>query len=71
MKRVANVRANSLNVRKGPDVCSPVVENNLQKGEVLNVLEKRGDWAKVSYTKVGWVNAKHINEITEKSRFKS
>lgn len=71
VKRVANVSANALNVRKGPDVSFGVVENGLNKGEVLKVLEKRGEWAKVSYTKVGWVNTKYINEITEKSPFKS
>ena len=71
VKRVANVSANSLNVRKGPDVSYPTVENGLNKGEVLKILEKRGEWAKVSYTKVGWVNTKYINEITEKSPFKS
>ena len=71
VKRVASVSANALNVRKGPDVSFGVVENGLNKGEVLKVLEKRGEWAKVSYTKVGWVNTKYINEITEKSPFKS
>ncbi len=71
VKRVANVSANALNVRKGPDVSFGVVENGLNKGEVLKVLEKRGEWAKVTYTKVGWVNTKYINEITEKSPFKS
>jgi len=71
VKRVANVSANALNVRKGPDVSFGVVENGLNKGEVLKVLEKRREWAKVSYTKVGWVNTKYINEITEKSPFKS
>lgn len=71
VKRLANVGANALNVRKGPDVSFGLVENRLNKGEVLKVLEKRGEWAKVSYTKVGWVNTKYINEITEKSPFKS
>lgn len=71
VKRLANVGANALNVRKGPDVSFGLVENGLNKGEVLKVLEKRGEWAKVSYTKVGWVNTKYINEITEKSPFKS
>ena len=71
VKRVANVSANSLNVRKGPDVSFPTVESGLNKGEVLKVIEKRGEWAKVSYAKVGWVNTKYINEITEKSPFKS
>lgn len=71
LKQVANVSANTLNVRKGPDVSFSTVDNTLQKGEVLNVLEKRGEWAKVSYTKVGWVNTKYINEVTEKTPFKS
>jgi len=71
VKRIANVSANSLSVRKGPDVSFNAVDSDLHKGEVLKVLEKRGDWAKVSYTKVGWVNTKYINEITEKSPFKS
>lgn len=71
VKRVANVSANSLNVRKGPDITFSKIENGLNKGEVLKILEKQGEWAKVSYTKVGWVNTRYINEITEKSPFKS
>ena len=70
VKRVANVSANSLNVRKGPDVSFPTIENGLHKGEVLKILEKQGEWAKVSYTKVGWVNTRYLNEIIEKSPFK-
>ena len=71
VKQVANVSANSLNVRKGPDVSFSTIESGLNKGEVLKILERQGEWAKVSYTKVGWVNTKYINEITEKSPFKS
>ena len=71
VNRVANVSANALNVRKGPNVSFPLIENGLHKGEVLKVLEKQGEWAKVSFTKVGWVNTRYINEITEKSPFKT
>ncbi|GFD95851.1 hypothetical protein KUL156_31810 [Alteromonas sp. KUL156] len=63
-RHVANVSANSLNVRTGPSILSPLVEPALYKGEVLNVLEKRGEWAKVSFTKTGWVNTHYINEIS-------
>ncbi|APD90830.1 N-acetylmuramoyl-L-alanine amidase [Alteromonas mediterranea] len=71
VNRVANVSANGLNVRKGPNVSFPIIENGLHKGEVLKVLEKEGEWAKVSFTKVGWVNTRYINEVTEKSPFKT
>ena len=71
VKKIANVSANSLNVRKGPGTSFSTIDNGLNKGEVLKVLEKQGDWAKVSFTKVGWVNTAFIHEITEKSPFKS
>lgn len=70
-KKLANVCANALNVRKGPDTSFPTVESSLEKGEILRVLEKQGEWAKVSFTKVGWVNTAYIHEVTEKSPFKS
>lgn len=69
-RRVANVSANSLNVRTGPSISSPLVEPALYKGEVLNVLEKQGEWAKVSFTKTGWVNTHYINEVSVRLPFK-
>lgn len=71
VKRVANVSANVLNVRKGPGTSFATIDNGLNKGEILKVLEKEGEWAKVSFTKVGWVNTAYIHEITEKLPFKS
>ena len=71
IKKIANVSASTLNVRKGPGASFPTIDNGLNKGEILKVLEKQGDWAKVSFTKVGWVNTAFIHEVTEKSPFKS
>ena len=71
VKKTANVSANALNVRKGPDTSFPIIDHGLNKGEILKVLEKQGEWAKVSFTKVGWVNTAYINEVTEKLPFKS
>lgn len=71
IKKIANVSASALNVRKGPGTSFPIIDNGLNKGEILKVLERQGDWAKVSFTKVGWVNTSFIHEVTEKSPFKS
>ena len=66
---VASVSANALNLRKGPSMSSPLLDNTLHKGEVLKIVEKQGEWAKVSFTKTGWVNTQYINDISEKLPF--
>lgn len=67
--RVASVSANTLNVRKGPSASFSLLDNTLQKGEVLKILETQEEWAKVSFTKIGWVNTQYINEISERLPF--
>lgn len=62
----ASVSASALNVRTGPGTAFDKVEGKVQKGEMLTVLDKQGEWAKVSYTATGWVNTRYINEVNEK-----
>lgn len=65
---IASVRISSLEVLSGPGDAFDTI-SCVEKGEVLRVLEKHGNWVKVSFSKVGWVESRHLNEVCEKTPF--
>lgn len=65
-KKRAGVNASTLNVRLGPGTDFEKIKGEVNKGDMLTIIEKQGEWARVSYTATGWVNTRYINEVSEK-----
>ena len=51
------ITARSLNVRSEPSTSAKIVDS-LNKGEWINVIEKKGDWGHIQN---GWVSLKYVN----------
>ena len=63
---MASVNASVLNVRTGPNIAFDKVSGEVNKGDKLTIIDRQGEWVKVSYTTTGWVNSRYINEVNEK-----
>ena len=69
MKEV-RVNASALNVRKEPSTDGDVV-TQVKKGQMLGVLEEKGDWVKVRVgDETGWVAARFVGDQKEGTKKK-
>src|SRR5688500_13379089 len=59
------VATNAVNLRRGPGTLTPIVAT-LARGEVLEVLDKSGDWYRVRTTSgiTGYVSARWVEPST-------
>ena len=62
--KTARVLKNNVNIRLGPDTSS-VILGKANTGDVVNILEKNGDWLKIDPipNSFGWINKNFVNRI--------
>ncbi len=56
------VTASKLNIRSGPSGDRIKIANPLSRGKKVKILEKAGDWYRVSTSVEGWVSGQYIRE---------
>jgi len=56
------VTASKLNIRSGPTTAHIKVARALPKGKKVKILQKSGDWYRVSTNVEGWVSGQYIEE---------
>lgn len=58
---------NSLNIRTKP-LASSMILGKINKGDIVNVLEIKNSWAKVSYkNNIGYINSKYLNKLSNET----
>ncbi|MFY0686246.1 MAG: N-acetylmuramoyl-L-alanine amidase [Cyclobacteriaceae bacterium] len=54
------VTANRLNIRKQPNINSPIVADPLKKGTLVSIDQEQADWVKVRLETEGWVKKEYL-----------